>query len=220
MALARARTSLLTGGTRRLWSDRQNFKLTLLKEERWAARVTHCGKNVSFTTRSVNDEEKATATSVIYHGSMSGTLRGVKLFSATSFLISVVGAPVLTFFTNPELSMLMKGALSTTMIVLSATTTFALHWIASPYVHKLVWIPGSDVIEVQVLSWLATTRKKKINLSDIEAPETQLPLATFAAKNKIYYVDKENFPSQELLDLLVQEKVKDQVVYISDSEED
>ncbi|KAL2652360.1 hypothetical protein R1flu_020488 [Riccia fluitans] len=67
---------------------------------------------------------------------------------------------------------------------------------------------------------MATTRKRKIKLSDIETPLTQPPLATFAAKNKIYYVDKDNFPSQELLDLLAPEKSEDQVVQYYDSEKE
>ncbi|KAL2632362.1 hypothetical protein R1flu_017048 [Riccia fluitans] len=220
MASASARKILFAGGTRQLWFNRQLPQTFLRQQERRTTRSTLCGTSTSFTTLCVNDDKKATVTPVIYHGSMSSALRGVKLLSASSFLISVVGAPVLTFFTNPDLSLLMKGALSTTMIVLSASTTFALHWIASPYVHKLVWIPGSDVIEVQVLSWMAITRKRKIKLSDIETPVTQLPLATFAAKNKIYYVDKDSFPCQELLDLLVPEKGEDQVVQYYDSEEE
>lgn len=92
----------------------------------------------------------------------------------------VIGGPNVTILTFPELSMLMKGALSTMMVELNASTTFALHGIASPYVYKLIWIPGKDEFEVQMLSWMAFTTRRKIKLSDVQTLLTQRPLVTFS----------------------------------------
>ncbi|KAG6549597.1 hypothetical protein Mapa_008575 [Marchantia paleacea] len=213
MAMSGAGRILLRGGSRQVWSHNQVLTSALLQQERWATQGTKNASKESTNysnSRNLNerDDWKETARPVIYEGLMSDTVRRVKMLSLTTCCLSVVGGPVVTFFTNPDLSVIMKGALCSTMVVLSASTTFALHWFASPYVHKLTWVPGSKEVDVEVLSWMATKLKRKIKLSDVRTPYTQRPLVTFAANNEYYFVEKDNFPSKELLDQLVPDKRK------------
>ncbi|KAG6549598.1 hypothetical protein Mapa_008576 [Marchantia paleacea] len=206
MAIAGFGKILIRQGRKQEWSNTRVLTSSLLRQEIWATTATQHANYATATKLNDEDEREASLAPVIYEGSMSAPLRGVKLLSASSCVLSVIGGPIITFLTSPELSMLMKGALSTTMVVLSASTTFALHWIASPYVHKMIWIPGKDELDVQMLSWMAITTRRKIKLSDVRTPHTQRPLVTFAANKIFYYVDKDNFPDEELLKLLVPEK--------------
>lgn len=109
----------------------------------------------------------------------------------------------MTFFTSPDLSVIAKGAVASLMVFLSASTTGALHWFASPYVRKLIWTPGSSEMEVEVLSWMATPQRRTVQLSDVKVPMTQRPAVTFAANGNLYYIDKDTFPNAELLKKLV-----------------
>lgn len=205
-------TDAVCAGSRQIWSHHQAIRSSLLQQERWA---THYGRKDS-TSASSNakqlserDERKeSSARPFIYEGVMSDTVRRVKMLSLSTCCLSVVGGPFVTFFTNPELSVIMKGALCSTMVLLSASTTYALHWFASPYVHKLTWVPGSKEVDVEMLSWMTTKLKKKIKLSDIRTPYTQRPLVTFAANSDYYFIDKDNFRNKELLDQLLPERRK------------
>jgi hypothetical protein len=130
---------------------------------------------------------------IVYVGSMSHTLKKVKLLSITSCALSMLGAPVITFWTAPTLPLAVKTAVSIAMVLFGAGTTGLLHWFSSPYVHKLLWTPGSSEMEVHTLTWLATTSKHTIRLDSVGPAETQRPLVTFAADGKFYYVDGANF---------------------------
>lgn len=109
----------------------------------------------------------------------------------------------MTFFTSPELSVIAKGGLASLVVLLSASTTGALHWFASPYVRKLTWTPGTDQMQIEVLSWMATPLQRTVNISDVRTPETQRPAVTFEANGNLYYVDKDTFPHAELLKKLL-----------------
>lgn len=139
---------------------------------------------------------------VVYEGPLASTLQKVKLLSLSTCCLSVSCGPALTFFTSSEMSVIGKGAIASTMILLSASTTAALHWVASPYVRRLTWVPGSKEVEVEILSWMATSLRKTVRIADVTQPETQRPLVTFAAGGDYYFIDKDKFPSAELLQKL------------------
>lgn len=105
----------------------------------------------------------------------------------------------MTFFTSPDLSVIAKGAMASIMVLLSATTTGALHWFASPYVRRLTWTPGTEQMQIEVLSWMATPLQRSVNISDVRTPSTQRPAVTFEANGQLYYIDKETFPHAALL---------------------
>ncbi|ERN04976.1 hypothetical protein AMTR_s00080p00172720 [Amborella trichopoda] len=138
-------------------------------------------------------------TGVVYYGPISGTIKKVKLLSLSTCCLSVSLGPVITFLTAPEMNVILKGAVASSVIFLSASTTAALHWFVSPYVHKLKWQPGSDSFEVEMLSWLATHIPRTIRFADIRPPETQRPFVTFRANGSFYFVDEEHCRNKALL---------------------
>lgn len=109
--------------------------------------------------------------------------------------------------TSPDMNVILKGAVASSVIFLSASTTAALHWFVSPYIHKLRWQPGSDSFEVEMMSWLATYLPKTIKFSDIRPPETNRPFVTFKANGNFYFVDAEHCHNKALLARLTPQKV-------------
>ncbi|KAK9284037.1 hypothetical protein L1049_012297 [Liquidambar formosana] len=120
-------------------------------------------------------------TGIVYYGPISSTIKKVKLLSLSTCCLSVSLGPVITFMTSPDMNVIMKGAVASTVIFLSASTTAALHWFVNPYIHKLRWQPGSDSFDVEMLSWLATHIPRTIKFADIRLPETNRPFVTFKA---------------------------------------
>ncbi|BAF13846.1 Os03g0853800 [Oryza sativa Japonica Group] len=136
---------------------------------------------------------------LVYQGPISSTIRKVKLLSLSTCCLSVSLGPVITFMTSPDMNVILKGAVASTVIFLSATTTAALHWFVSPYIHKLRWRPGSDSFEAEIMSWLATPLTRTIKFADVRPPETNRPFVTFRAEGNFYFVDAEHFPNKALL---------------------
>ncbi|ESQ52201.1 hypothetical protein EUTSA_v10017166mg [Eutrema salsugineum] len=144
-------------------------------------------------------EEGGEGGGVVYYGPISSTIKNVKLLSLSTCCLSVSLGPVITFMTSPGLNVIMKGAVASTVIFLSAFTTAALHWFVSPYVHKLRWQPGSDTFEVEMMTWLATFTPKTLKFSDIRYPDTQRPYVSFKADGNYYFVDADHCPNKALL---------------------
>lgn len=169
---------------------------------RWLSQSTAAEEEskISDAPRSggqTGQEEKADI--VVYHGPVSTTIRKVKLLSLSSCFFSVMLGPVITFMTLPNMSMILKGVMASSVLLISASTTAALHWVVSPYIHKMKWQPGSDTFEVEMMSWLATYVPRTIKFSDIRLPETNRPVVTFKANGKFYYVDEEHCRDKALL---------------------
>ncbi|XP_028782848.1 uncharacterized protein LOC114738951 [Neltuma alba] len=144
---------------------------------------------------------------VVYYGPISSTIKKVKLLSLSTCCLSVSLGPVITFMTSPDMNVILKGAVASSVIFLSASTTAALHWFVSPYIHKLRWQPGSDSFEVEMMSWLATYVPKTIKFADIRLPNTQRPFVTFKANGNYYFVDADHCHNKALLARLTPQKV-------------
>ncbi|XP_073037365.1 uncharacterized protein [Primulina eburnea] len=152
------------------------------------------------------EENKEMDTGVVYYGPISNTIKKVKLLSLSTCCLSVSLGPVITFMTSPGMNVILKGAVASTVIFLSASTTAALHWFVSPYIHKLRWQPGSDSFEVEMLSWLATHLPRTIKFADIRPAETKRPFVTFKANGSLYFVDVEHCHNKALLAKLTPQK--------------
>lgn len=178
-------------------------------QKRWASQATakEDDSKISIGPRrggEAREDEKDTR--VVYYGPISSTIKKVKLLSLSTCCLSVSLGPVITFMTSPDMNVILKGAVASTVIFLSASTTAALHWFVSPYVHKLRWQPGSDSFEVEMLSWLATHIPRTIKFADIRPPETNRPFVTFKANGTFYYVDKDHCHNKALLARLTPQK--------------
>jgi transmembrane protein 70, mitochondrial len=164
------------------------------------------GTKISIGPKPKQIKEDGKDDSLVYEGPISSTIKKVKLLSLSTCCLSVSLGPVITFMTSPDMNVILKGAVASTLIFLSATTTAALHWFVSPYIHKLRWQPGSDSFEVEMMSWLATPLKKTVKFADIRLPETNRPFVTFKAEGNFYFVDSAHFSNKALLARLTPQK--------------
>ena len=198
------------------WANRLNTRPTFspciqinAAQKRWASRAstTEDDGKLSIGPRKVGDEgEDEKDSGIVYYGPISSTIKKVKLLSLSTCCLSVSLGPVITFMTSPDMNVILKGAVASSVIFFSATTTAALHWFVSPYIHKLRWKPGSDTFEVEMMSWLATYIPKTIKFADIRPPETNRPFVTFKANGNFYFVDAEHCPNKALLARLTPQK--------------
>lgn len=156
--------------------------------------------------RAVGSKKEEKGAGVVYYGPISSTIKKVKLLSLSTCCLSISLGPVITYMTSPDMSMILKGAVASTVVILSASTTAALHWFVSPYVHKLKWQPGSDTFEVEMLSWLARHVPRTIRFADIEPPNTNRPFVTFKAKGSYYFIDTDHCHNKDLLEKLIPQK--------------
>lgn len=171
-----------------------------------ASRSAGDDNKITIGPKSVDLEKDGKETGVVYYGPISSTIKKVKLLSLSTCCLSVSLGPVITFMTSPDMNVILKGAVASTVIFLSASTTAALHWFVSPYIHKLRWKPGSETFEVEMMSWLATSLPRTIKFSDVRLPETNRPFVSFKADGNFYFVDAEHCHDKTLLALLTPEK--------------
>ncbi|KAK4252978.1 hypothetical protein QN277_010822 [Acacia crassicarpa] len=178
-------------------------------QKRWASQsvTTEEDDKISIGPRGTGQSgEHDKENGVVYYGPISSTIKKVKLLSLSTCCLSVSLGPVITFMTSPDMNVILKGAVASSVIFLSASTTAALHWFVSPYIHKLRWQPGSDSFEVEMMSWLATYMPKTIKFSDIRPSDTQRPFVTFKANDNYYFVDTEHCHNKALLARLTPQK--------------
>ncbi|TVU12825.1 hypothetical protein EJB05_46487 [Eragrostis curvula] len=184
----------------------------LYGQARWASQAAAVkqteasGTKISIGPKPKQIKEDDKDDPLVYEGPISSTIKKVKLLSLSTCCLSVSLGPVITFMTSPDMNVILKGAVASTVIFLSATTTAALHWFVSPYIHKLRWRPGSDSFEAEMMSWLATPLKKTVKFADIRPPETNRPFVTFKADGNFYFVDAEHFSNKALLARLTPQK--------------
>ena len=171
-----------------------------------AAGSTGDDNKITIGPKSADLDKDDKETGVVYYGPISSTIKKVKLLSLSTCCLSVSLGPVITFMTSPDMNVILKGAVASTVIFLSASTTAALHWFVSPYIHKLRWKPGSETFDVEMLSWLATSIPRTIKFSDVRPPETNRPFVTFKADGKFYFVDAEHCHDKTLLAMLTPQK--------------
>lgn len=169
--------------------------------KRWFSRAatTEADNKISIGPKRRVEKEDENDGSVVYYGPISSTIKKVKLLSLSTCCLSVSLGPVITFMTSPDTNVILKGAVASSVIFFSASTTAALHWFVSPYIHKLKWQPGSDTFEVEMLSWLATYIPRTLKFSDIRPPQTNRPFVTFKANDSFYFVDTEHCHNKALL---------------------
>ncbi|KAH7537381.1 uncharacterized protein LOC107413655 [Ziziphus jujuba] len=178
-------------------------------QKRWASHATakEDDGRISIGPRKGGDAgEDEKDSGIAYHGPISSTIKKVKLLSLSTCCLSVSLGPVITFMTSPDMNVIFKGAVASSVIFISASTTAALHWFVSPYIHKLRWKPGSDSFEVEMLSWLATPIPRTLKFADIRLPETNRPFVTFKANDNFYFVDAEHCHNKALLARLTPKK--------------
>ncbi|KVI06903.1 uncharacterized protein LOC112509886 [Cynara cardunculus var. scolymus] len=171
-------------------------------QRRWASQSSATEDSSKITigpSKGVDSGKDDKDSGVVYYGPISNTIKKVKLLSLSTCCLSVSLGPVITFMTSPDMNVIIKGAVASSVIFLSASTTAALHWFVSPYIHRLRWRPGSDTFEVDMMTWLASFVPKTIKFSDIRLPDTNRPYVTFKANGNFYFVDADHCHNKALL---------------------
>ncbi|KAL5982586.1 hypothetical protein ACLOJK_016660 [Asimina triloba] len=183
-----------------------------MPKKRWASQAVQerneeNDSKISIGPHRTSDNlEDGKDSGIVYYGPISSTIRKVKLLSLSTCCLSVSLGPVITFMTAPDMNVILKGAVASSVIFLSASTTAVLHWFVSAYVHKLKWHPGADNFEVEMMSWLSTYIPRTIRFADIRPPETQRPFVTFKANDNFYFIDTEHCHNKALLAKLTPSK--------------
>ncbi|KAL5717876.1 hypothetical protein ACHQM5_010832 [Ranunculus cassubicifolius] len=183
--------------------------VSLGTQKRWSSRHVESEEDNKLTIGPSKSEKPTNGnkdSGVAYYGPISSTIKKVKLLSLSTCCLSVSLGPVITFMTSPDMNVILKGAVASSVIFLSATTTGALHWFVSPYIHKLRWQPGSDSFEVDMMTWLATFVTKTIKFSDVKHAETNRPYVSFKANGEFYFVDADHCHNKALLARLTPQK--------------
>ncbi|CAI0442829.1 unnamed protein product [Linum tenue] len=185
---------------------RPSFTPAFSAQKRWASQAAAAEEDdnrISIGPRKdkspEEDKDDEDETGIVYRGPISSTIKKVKMLSLSTCCLSVSLGPVITFMTSTDSNVILKGAVASSVIFFSASTTAALHWFVSPYIHRLRWQPGSDSFEVDKMSWLATFAKETIRFADIRVAETNRPFVSFMANGKFYFVDKEHCHNKALL---------------------
>jgi hypothetical protein len=204
----RAQTSPLFPATK---PNPSSSILLAFSQKRWASNSTAASPQEDAKIsigpqKRGDDKEDENDPGVAYYGPISSTIKKVKLLSLSTCCLSVSFGPVITFMTSTQANVIFKGAIAATVIIMSASTTAALHWFVSPYIHKIRWQPGSDSIDVEMLSWLATSIPRTIKFSDIRHADTNRPYVTFKANDSFYFVDADHCPNKALLAKLTPQK--------------
>lgn len=172
-------------------------------QKRWASQASQTEDDSRISIGPQRGSHQPTQddkeTEVVYYGPISSTIKKVKLLSLSTCCLSVSLGPVITFMTSTDSNVILKGAVASSVIFFSASTTAALHWFVSPYIHKLRWQPGSDSFEVEMMTWLASYVPKTLKFSDIRPAETNRPFVTFKANGNFYFVDQEHCHNKALL---------------------
>ncbi|XVE99358.1 hypothetical protein REPUB_Repub03eG0191300 [Reevesia pubescens] len=143
--------------------------------KRWAsqAKTTEDDNKISIGPhKGTEDDEDEKGAGVVYYGPISSTVKKVKMLSLSTCCLSVSLGPVITFMTSPDINVILKGAVASSVIFFSATTA-VLHWFVSPYIHKIWWKPVSDSFEVEMMSWLATYIPRTIKFADQSCRDQQ-----------------------------------------------
>lgn len=100
-------------------------------------------------------------------------------------------------------SPLARVAVAASVAVFGLGTTAGLHWFTSPYVHCLYLNRDEGRLRARTLSLLGRPINTEFELADVSQPDTLHPLATFAARGRLYCVDVARFASDDALRTLM-----------------
>jgi hypothetical protein len=168
---------------------------------------------------------------LVYEGRLSSAINGLKLLSLSSSLVTSFGAPLL-FFVNDTTTFGVKFvAISGSCCFFKVTivciyqfvcrfrrqfkstsrigiagfglfTTSLLHWVSSPYIHKLFELPNGE-FEAETRSLFGRVRVTRFNRQTV-APRNERslrPFASFVVGKKVLYLHSDDVPQHVITKL-------------------
>lgn len=126
----------------------------------------------------------------VYNGPLAKTFRRLKIFSLTSFSLSIIMTPFLFVLeTTSGLPVIARVALASIALSTSGVSTALVGWCGSPYVSTLRWLPATDaqqqpavnateVVELTTYTLLLRPRITKVYDAGFLVPANR-PFATW-----------------------------------------
>lgn len=127
------------------------------------------------------DDQPSATPPFVYEGPFAKTVTNLKRLSIASCAATTLLSPLLVALAYDDGSTVAtKAAVAATVCSFGLFTTGMLHWFTSPYVLRLVHVPGSDQVELETKTILGGTVKTTVHMpGDIKPANTMQPLSTF-----------------------------------------
>ena len=171
---------------------------TLLRRRSFCTGMTG-GRDPEPPQSQPQSQEDAVGEMYEYEAPFWKPLKRVKLLSISSLFATMTSVPIMFALQNSAAFSGRIGAVMT-VGVFSLFTTGMLHWFSSPYVCFLRHRKGSDAVEVETCSFVASKKIRNFTFAQMETPDGSLrPLVTFAVKGTPFYIDEKHFQYQEVL---------------------
>lgn len=172
------------------------------------------------------DSDQPSQPAFVYEGPFAKTVTNLKRLSIASCAATTLLSPLLVAMAYDDGSTIAtKAAVAATVCSFGLVTTGMLHWFTSPYVLRLVHVPGSDEVVLETKTVLGGTQTTTVRMPlDIKPANTIKPLSTFEvcggtngmqtvlsttviqAKGRVFYLDADNFADKVLLQRLTPEE--------------
>ena len=114
--------------------------------------LEHDESKLEITPIRLKDWDPKTKDKPDYEGRLSLALKGLKVISISSLMVTTFGAPML-YFANQTTPIVVKLIASSVVMAFGFFTTGFLHFCAGPYVHK-IWLVNKDTAVAQTMAYL------------------------------------------------------------------
>jgi hypothetical protein len=154
-------------------------------------------KPVEITLQSEESSIKSSSTpNLVYEGTITGMIKGLKVFSVTTSLVAIVGQPYVflqLYKTVPLPVLVFSGFLGVTAIL----SPLVLQWFTKRYVTHLYLDPQTNAFFADTLGLLGGKRSIQFKASEVTVPAVSGPFTSFIVKGKPYLVDPQLFQDME-----------------------
>ena len=156
-------------------------------------------------SQSVENENGSQMYKLVYEAPFAKAVRAIKLFSISSSICMILGAPVLILASPEGVSLVGRIAMSSLLILFSVSTTLILHWFTKSYVSKMWFDDKNEQLKVNTFTIFGRVRDAIFSLSEAGPPPNVASFASFQAKEKNYFLHTEIFNDRLLLNRILQE---------------
>lgn len=135
-----------------------------------------------------------------YVGRLKDTIRGVKVLSVSSCVVTSVAAPIIMATNSASVA---ANVTALTFAVFGLFTTSLLTWATSPYVIRMRFLPTERQFEVESLSVIARIKQTRFTADEVEKKAdskrvsgSMRPFVTFGVKGQrqLFFVHPEDLP--------------------------
>lgn len=140
---------------------------------------------------------------LVYEGSLTRTVRGVKLFSlSTSCLGLAIQSLVYVKMSESQSTgwvFLFAGSIATIVLM----SPLLLHYVAKRYVTHLYYEPNSRTFTTWSLTLLNRKRETRFKAEDVVVPTVRGPFTTFTVARRPFFIDPLSFKDVAIFEHLV-----------------